>query len=167
MEIKLSPILLAFSLVLAQGVTVPASASSFAPGYQGMLVADESGNVYAWGENNRGILPVVQVSADATFLPQRVSFPNDEKIVQVANSGGQQTFMAISESGELWAWGSNGARNPNGSPPNPNNALGLGTEADMSSLPGFVASFGENGKPAVTIPAKAKFFAGSQCRRFR
>ena len=71
------------------------------------LLLSEAGNVYAWGQNNRGQLGLsleikrtVRVTTP-TMIPQ--SCFGGEKIIQIATT--EATSFAVTQSGKLYSWG--------------------------------------------------------------
>jgi alpha-tubulin suppressor-like RCC1 family protein len=97
-------------------------ASSVAVGGQHVLALSEDGLVYRWGEDVRGNI-YGDHFVERELLPEPVEALRGVRVGGIAAAGNR--FYAVSDAGEVWAWGSDVA----GSPP-----LGHG-ETTFSSLP--------------------------------
>ena len=69
----------------------------------------ESGDLYMWGgnfNNNLGVDPY----SGAVLSPQKINFPNGEKVTKVEHSDGLKNAyytIALTESGNVYVWGDN------------------------------------------------------------
>ncbi|MDD7960929.1 RCC1 domain-containing protein [Microbacterium thalli] len=83
---------------------VGASDISETPGTFGALTAD--GEVYTWGLNKLGRLGIGTTSGNNDFraTPQKVEFPDDEKVIDLGSM--RATMAALTESGKVYTWGS-------------------------------------------------------------
>ncbi|MCL2556140.1 MAG: hypothetical protein FWE03_03870 [Firmicutes bacterium] len=80
---------------------------SVAAGWEHNLAIDEFGNLWAWGQNDRGQLGDATTTNRAT--PIRVNTGNrmnNARIISIAVGG--RHSLAIDEFGFLWSWGDNG-----------------------------------------------------------
>jgi len=92
-------------------VPIPAASGGVvqvATGYDFSLALTSSGQLYAFGDNNTGQLGIGAVTSGPSPKPALVTVPGATgPIVQVA-AGSSEAF-AITASGQLFAWGSNGS----------------------------------------------------------
>jgi alpha-tubulin suppressor-like RCC1 family protein len=71
------------------------------------LVLTNSGEVYAWGWNNRGQIGNGRSGGnECQLIPIKLNGFNDEKVIQI--SCGSSHSMALTESGRVFSWGYNG-----------------------------------------------------------
>jgi alpha-tubulin suppressor-like RCC1 family protein len=70
-------------------------------GYRHALALSENGQIFGWGDNNRGQLGFGKVLSNSTPLP--VAFLNPVTSVQVANTHA----LALDTTGKVWSWGKN------------------------------------------------------------
>ncbi len=68
------------------------------------LALDESGRVWAWGQNVEGILG--PGAPEYRLSPGRVQLPEELLITRIAASVGAFAF-ALDDTGQLWGWGNN------------------------------------------------------------
>ncbi len=121
---------------LPVGVTPLAVAAGWTNGY----AIGSDANLYAWGPNINGSLPVGEVPVDAT-TPIVVSFPAG--VTPTAIAGGFDAGYAIGSDGNLYAWGWNGQ-----------GELGIGNDTGPDACP--VNGFGQPGPtgPCAATPVK-------------
>ena len=73
--------------------------------FDATTILTDKGEVYTWGSNERGSLGQgLPLDAD-TKIPQKVPF--EEKIVHINGRCSSDALCAVSESGTLYAWGTN------------------------------------------------------------
>lgn len=81
---------------------------SHVSGWSASFVIDDSGELYAWGQNTSGqIGNGVSGSGNFEISPVNISFPNGEKIVQIANANGNT--LALTDANKIYGWGNNNA----------------------------------------------------------
>ena len=88
------------------GAMGEASATRIAAGGTHTLALTSDGACYSWGNNDNGALGRVvnkDADPDAEYAPGKVELPLDVKVVMV--STGDSHGCALTESGEVWAWG--------------------------------------------------------------
>lgn len=73
------------------------------PGGFHTLALGDDGNLYAWGENERGQLGTGDLAN--VLKPQKVNIPGDPRIVQI--SGGEYDSLALADDGTAYGWGYN------------------------------------------------------------
>lgn len=86
-------------VIAPEGVTF----TDLEPGGFHTLALGDDGNVYAWGENDRGQLGTGDLANVPT--PQQVRIPGDPRIVQI--SGGEYDSLALADDGTAYGWGYN------------------------------------------------------------
>ena len=121
---------------LPAGVTPFAVAAGWTNGY----AIGSDGNLYAWGPNINGSLPIGEVPADAT-IPVVVSLPGGATPTAIA--GSFDAGYAIGSDGNLYAWGWNGQ-----------GELGIGNNTGPDACP--IDGFGQPGltEPCAATPVK-------------
>lgn len=82
---------------------VPRNVASVTGGGGHTILLTESGDIYTCGSNNKGQLGL-NATADVSVLSP-VSLPSKSRVVMV--TGGWDFSLAVTESHELYAWGSN------------------------------------------------------------
>ena len=88
------------------GAMGEARATRIAAGGTHTLALTSDGACYSWGNNDNGALGRVvnkDADPDAEYAPGKVELPLDVKVVMV--STGDSHGCALTESGEVWAWG--------------------------------------------------------------
>ena len=73
--------------------------------FDATTILTDSGEVYTWGSNERGILGQGLPLYVDTKIPQRVPF--EEKIVHINGRCSSDALCAVSENGSVYAWGTN------------------------------------------------------------
>lgn len=86
-------------VIAPEGVTF----TDLEPGGFHTLALGDDGNVYAWGENDRGQLGTGDLAN--VPMPQQVRIPGDPRIVQI--SGGEYDSLALADDGTAYGWGYN------------------------------------------------------------
>ena len=121
---------------LPAGVTPSAVAAGWNNGY----AIGSDGNLYAWGPNINGSLPIGEVPVDAT-TPVVVSLPAG--VTPTAIAGAFEDGYAIGSDGNLYSWGWNG-----------DGELGIGNNTGPDACP--VDGFGQPGPtgPCAATPVK-------------
>ena len=95
--------------VIAIQVTFPEPTviTAIAAGAYYSLALDNGGNVWAWGANDSGQLGISSFDDKRTAPVKLTFFPPGTRITAIA--GGGNHSLALDSSGNVWAWGANGA----------------------------------------------------------
>ena len=103
----------------ATAVTLPEQVSfkTISAGFDHVLAVTNDGSVYAWGNNDNGQLGIDGNSS--VNLPTKISALAEKRIIAV--SAGKQFSLALTENGEVYAWGINNKGQLGGNIPNPTN----------------------------------------------
>ena len=81
--------------------------TAIAAGGDHSLALDSQGNLWAWGANDHGQLGIGDQDATTKNLPVQLPFPQNTRFTKIA--AGALHSLAIDSTGNLWAWGANGA----------------------------------------------------------
>ena len=79
--------------------------TAIAAGGDHSLALDSQGNVWAWGNNDRGQLGTSDQDTLRSRVPVKLPFPLNTRFTKIA--AGALHSLAIDSNGNLWAWGAN------------------------------------------------------------
>lgn len=128
--------------------SVAPGAAGGGTGLQFMVALDQSGDAWAWGNNQVGEVGIgttcaftpLGCTASPVPLPSRVHMPAGVTFTQISAGGG--FVEAVDSSGRVWGWGSNGG-----------GFLGVGPAGAPGAGPGL-------GGGAADVPTRAALPAG-------
>ena len=82
--------------------------SQIAAGYDHMVALDKEGRVWTWGRNNFGQLGYDTGAVSYSALARKVTIQeNGEDVDIMAVAAGEYHTLALTNGGEVWAWGYN------------------------------------------------------------
>ncbi|MGG7507196.1 putative Ig domain-containing protein [Plantibacter sp. YIM 135249] len=140
--------------------------TSIASGFVHTIAIDQDGALWAWGRNSLGELGIGGTWGSIQPLPVPVLAPEGVRFVEVAAT--TQASYAVTDTGDVWAWGSNGDGQlglGEGAPsavrvpmqvalPAPVTSLGITVEHAVASLDtGALYAWGENTYGELGYPA--------------